>query len=216
MFKLRLQYFGHLLWRVDSLDKTLMLGKIEGRRRRDDRRWDGWMPSSTRWTWVWVDSGSWWWTGRPGVLRFNGSQRIRQDWAIELNWTKKKDTFLGYFKEITYKIYLDQCNDYHMWFYHSSDERVYFLVNMRIRKQSVTSEIIEIIFLDSGIDFGMGILPSSVISDSVNYPKGVLRKMHWRSKEMRPWRRLSSRPQKEEGENVANDTQLKIKGRRQK
>ena len=49
---------------------------------------------------------------------------------------------------------------------------------MRIRKQSVTSEIIEIIFLDSGIDFVMGILPSSVISDSVNYPKGVLRKMH--------------------------------------
>ena len=52
----------------------------------DDRRWDGWMASPTRWTWVWVDSRSWWWTGRPGVLRFMGSQRVRHDWASELNF----------------------------------------------------------------------------------------------------------------------------------
>ena len=54
----------------------------------DDRGWDGWMASLTRWTWVWVNSGSWWWTGRPGVLQFMGSQRVRHDWATELNWTK--------------------------------------------------------------------------------------------------------------------------------
>ena len=53
----------------------------------DDRGWDGWMASPTRWTWVWVDSGSWWWTGRPGVLRFMGSQRVGHDWATDLNWT---------------------------------------------------------------------------------------------------------------------------------
>ena len=53
----------------------------------DDRGWDGWMASLTRWTWVWVSSGSWWWTGRPGVLRFLGSQRVGHDWATELNWT---------------------------------------------------------------------------------------------------------------------------------
>ena len=53
----------------------------------DDRGWDGWMASPTRWTWVWVNSGSWWWTGRPGVLWFMGSQRVRHDWATELNWT---------------------------------------------------------------------------------------------------------------------------------
>ena len=52
----------------------------------DDRGWDGWMASLTRWTWVWVNFGSWWWTGRPGVLRFMGSQRIGHDWAAELNW----------------------------------------------------------------------------------------------------------------------------------
>ena len=77
MLRLKLQYFGHLMRRVDSLEKTLMLGGIGGRRRREhDRRWDGWMALPTRWTWVWVNSGSWWWTGRPGVLRFTGSQRV--------------------------------------------------------------------------------------------------------------------------------------------
>ena len=52
----------------------------------DDRGWDGWMASLTRWTWVWVNSRSWWWTGRPGVLWFMGSQRVRHDWETELNW----------------------------------------------------------------------------------------------------------------------------------
>ena len=52
----------------------------------DNRGWDGSVASPTRWTWVWVDSGSWWWTGRPGVLRFMGSQRVGPDWATELNW----------------------------------------------------------------------------------------------------------------------------------
>ena len=54
----------------------------------DDRGWDGWMASPTQWTWVWMDSRSWWWTGRPGVLRFMGSQRVGHDWATELNWTE--------------------------------------------------------------------------------------------------------------------------------
>ena len=54
----------------------------------DDNGWGGWMTSLTRWTWVWVNSGSWWWTGRPGMLRFMGSQRVGHDWATELNWTE--------------------------------------------------------------------------------------------------------------------------------
>ena len=78
--------FGHLMQRADSFEKTLMLGKIEGKRRGDDRGWDGWMASSTQRTWVWVDSGSWWWTGRPGVLWLMGSQRVGHDWVTELNW----------------------------------------------------------------------------------------------------------------------------------
>ena len=59
MLKLKLQYFGHLMRRADSFEKTLLLGKIEGGRRGDDRGWDGWMASPTQWTWVWVDSRSW-------------------------------------------------------------------------------------------------------------------------------------------------------------
>ena len=59
----------------------------------DDRGWDGWMASPTQWTWVWVNSSSWWWTRRPGVLQFMGLQRVRHDWATELNWTAN---LLGY------------------------------------------------------------------------------------------------------------------------
>ena len=94
MLKLKLQYFGHLMRRVDSLEKTLMLGGIGDRRRRGQQRmrWldgiAGWMASLTRWMWVWVNSRSWWWTGRPGVLRFMGSQRVGHNWATELNWTE--------------------------------------------------------------------------------------------------------------------------------
>ena len=74
--------------RVDSLEKTLMLGGIGAGGEGDDRGWDGWMASPTRWTCVWVDSRSWWWTGRPGVLRFMGSQRVGHDWETELNWAE--------------------------------------------------------------------------------------------------------------------------------
>ena len=68
MLKLKFQYFGHLMQRTDSFEKTLMLGKIEGGRRRGRRGWDGWMALLTQWTWVGASSGSWWWTGKSGVL----------------------------------------------------------------------------------------------------------------------------------------------------
>ena len=82
---LKLQYLGHLMWN-DSLEKTLMLGKIESRRSRGYRGWDGWMASPTQWTWVWASSWSWWWTGKPGVIQSMRSQRVGYAWAIELNW----------------------------------------------------------------------------------------------------------------------------------
>ena len=86
ILKLKLQYFGHLMQRADSLEKTLMLGKIEGRKRRGrDRGWDGWMASLTQWTWVWANSRRWWWTGKPGVLQSMGSQRVGHDWVIDSN-----------------------------------------------------------------------------------------------------------------------------------
>ena len=79
MLKLKLQHFGHLMRRTDSFEKTLMLGKIESRRRREWQK--------MRWTWVWVGSGSWWWIGKPGTLQSTGSQRVGHDWATELNWS---------------------------------------------------------------------------------------------------------------------------------
>ena len=85
MLKLKLQYFGHLIQRDDSLKMTLMLEKVEGE--GDNRGWDGWMASPTRWTWVWANSRSWWWTGglaaaTPAVTK---SQTWLNDWT-ELNW----------------------------------------------------------------------------------------------------------------------------------
>ena len=81
MLKLKLQYFGHPMWRTDLMEKTLKLGKFEGGRRRGRQRmrWDGWMASLTRWTWVRASSGSWWWAGRAGVLQSMGLQRVGHD-----------------------------------------------------------------------------------------------------------------------------------------
>ena len=62
--------------------------RLRAGRKGDDRGWDGWMASPTQWTWVWVDSEIWWWTGRPGMRRFLGSQRVGHDWVTELNWTE--------------------------------------------------------------------------------------------------------------------------------
>ena len=81
MLKLKLQYFGHLMQRPWFWERLKTGG--EG----DDRGWDGWMASPTRWTWVWVNSRSWWWTGGPGMLQSMGSKRW--DTTEQLNWTER-------------------------------------------------------------------------------------------------------------------------------
>ena len=89
MLKLKLQYFGHLVWRTVSLEKTLMLGKSEGRRRRGRQR-VRWLDGITDlMDMSWASSGSWWWTGKPGMLQSRKSQRVRRDCATELNWGDK-------------------------------------------------------------------------------------------------------------------------------
>ena len=87
MLKLKLQYFHHLMWRVESMENLWCWEGLGAGGEGDDRGWDGWMASVIWWTWVWVNFGGWWWTRRPGVLRFMGSQRVGHDWATELNWT---------------------------------------------------------------------------------------------------------------------------------
>ena len=86
MLKLNLQY----TWckKLTHLKRPWCWERLRAGGEGGDRGWDGWMASPTQWTWVWVDSGSWWWTGRPGVLLFMGLQRVGHDWVTELSWTE--------------------------------------------------------------------------------------------------------------------------------
>ena len=82
---LKLQYFGHWCKELTHLKRPWCWEGLRAGGEGDDRGWNGWMASPTQWTWVWVNSGSWWWTGRAGLLRFMGLQRVGHDWATELN-----------------------------------------------------------------------------------------------------------------------------------
>ena len=86
MLKLKFQYFGHLMWRADSFEKPWCWEKLKAGGEGDDRGWNGWMASPTQWTWVWVNSGNWWQTGRPGMLQSMRLQRVRHD--LRLSWTE--------------------------------------------------------------------------------------------------------------------------------
>ena len=83
MLKLKLQYFGHQRGRANSLEKTLMLGKMEDRRRRGWQRMNGWITSPTQWTWVWANSWRWWRTEKTGVLQSMGLKRVGHNWMTE-------------------------------------------------------------------------------------------------------------------------------------
>ena len=90
-----------ILWPPDVknwlTEKTVMLGKIEGKRRRGWQRMSGWMASLTQWTWVWANSGSWWWTGKPGVLQSMGYKVSDTTERTELNWTELNECSAGEF-----------------------------------------------------------------------------------------------------------------------
>ena len=89
MLKLKLQYFGNLMWRTDSFEKSLMLERLKMGGEGNDRGWDGWMASLTQRTWVWINSGGWWWTeGSLECCSPCGSQGVGHDWATELNLMK--------------------------------------------------------------------------------------------------------------------------------
>ena len=116
MLKLKLQYFGHLMQRVDSLEILWCWEGLGAGGKGDDQGWYGWMASPTRWTWVWVNSGSWWWTGRPGVLRFMGSQRVGHDWSTKLNWTDVEDNVI--------------CKQWEFYFFVSNLDSFYFFFSL--------------------------------------------------------------------------------------
>ena len=85
MLKLKLQYFGHLMEELTHWKRLWCWEGLGAGGKGDDRGWDGWNASPTQWTWVWVSSRSWWWTGTTGLLQSMGLQRVRRDWVTELN-----------------------------------------------------------------------------------------------------------------------------------
>ena len=90
MLKLKLQYLATWWEEPTHLKRPWCWERLKAGGEGNNRGWDGWMASPTQWTWVWVNNGSWWWTGKPGVLLSVGSQRVGHDWATELNWTEPK------------------------------------------------------------------------------------------------------------------------------
>ena len=101
MLKLKLQNFGHLMQKLTQWKRPWCWERFKAGGEGDDRGWAGSEASPSLWTWVWVSSGSWWWTGRPGVLH---SQRVRQDWVTELNWSDWTELkpFIGAFPSLGY------------------------------------------------------------------------------------------------------------------
>ena len=87
MLKLKLQYFGHWCEELTHWKRPWCWERLRAGGEGNNRGWDGWMASMTQWTWVWVNSGSWWWTGMPGVLQSMVSHRAGHDWVTELNQT---------------------------------------------------------------------------------------------------------------------------------
>ena len=87
ILKLKLQYFGHLMWKLSPWKRPWCWERLKVGGEGDNRGWDGWMASPIWWTWVWANSRSWWWTRKPGMLQSVGLQRARHDWVTKLNWT---------------------------------------------------------------------------------------------------------------------------------
>ena len=84
MLKLKVNTLATSCEELTHLKRPWCWKRLKSRREGDDRGWHGWMASPTQWTWVWVNSRSWWWTGRPGMLQYMGLQRVKHDWT-ELN-----------------------------------------------------------------------------------------------------------------------------------
>ena len=103
MLKLKLQYFGHLIQRT-NWKRPWCWERLKAVGEGDDRGWDGWMASPTQWTWIWASSGSWWWTGKSGVL-----QRVGHDWATKVNWTELKLGNIPLWNYFIFSYYLQLC-----------------------------------------------------------------------------------------------------------
>ena len=177
MLKLKLQYFGHLMWRADSLEKTWGWEKFQAGSEGDSRGGDGWMASPTQWTWVWASSRNWWWTGKPGVLHSMGSQRVRHGWVTEQNWHihiyKRAFTHMcacvcTYTKKLLYplffftQIYYKRCSTH--WFISPNNLSWWSLFNSRVRLSS---------FILIAKQYSIHVYLSSLLYIGIDPPTGI-------------------------------------------
>ena len=121
MLKLKFQYFGHLCKKKTHWKRPWCWERLKAGGERDDRGWDGWMTSPTHQTWVWVNPGSWWWTGSPGTLKSMGSQRVRQDWTTE--WNRRRVYSLCNCGENMLWIQHSENKDHGIWSHHFMGNR---------------------------------------------------------------------------------------------
>ena len=138
MLKLKRQHSGHLMLRTDSFEKTLIWERLKAGGEGDNRGWDGWMASPTRWIWGWVSSGGWWWTGKPGGLQSMGSQQVGDNWATELHWTETLNS--GCMFCLNY-LFIQLC--WYIWGFSSWVKWGYFLVAVQGFLIVVSSLIVE-------------------------------------------------------------------------
>ena len=132
MLKLKLQYFAHLMCRADSFEKSLMLGKIEGRRRVVDRGWDGWMASATQWTWVWTIFRRQCKTGKNGVLAVHGARKNWIHWMTEQQWTTTINNNLDNMQSSSSPQLIVDVTKSHLCTLHISTHNVRILLNVLV------------------------------------------------------------------------------------
>ena len=140
MLKLKLQNFGYLMQRTDSFEKIWIWEQLKAGGEGHDKGWDSWMALLTQWTWVWVNSTSWWWTGRPGMLQSTGSQRVRHDWVTELK--SLKNVYSNQLLILTECLFID-FSEVFVYFIQ------YILLRYMIWKCFLPSGVLSFHFLDS-------------------------------------------------------------------
>ena len=134
MLKVKLQYLATWCEKLTHLKRPWCWERLRPGGVGDDRGWDGWMASPTWWTWVWVNSGSWWWTGRPGVLWFMGQQRVGRDWVNELNWTWATATSCPFPSQPQLLYVLRENNTFHITTIHNGEKFIFWLLRKRFKE----------------------------------------------------------------------------------
>ena len=141
----------------------------------DERGWDGWMASPTQRTWVWVNSGSWWWTGSPGMLQSLGMQRVGLNWVTELNWNSRENPSVAFSNLLCHKTGSRHHLSLHLISLHSkSSLSVSSTPEKAIWLHSRTGSLLQWLREWSLLPTDLGSIPSSAIYQLYDLGKGLL------------------------------------------